>query len=119
MEMCGDADKLARVFNNLLKNAAAYSEAGTEVIVTAKKTDVDNITAAVSTYGKPIPKDKLDILFDKFYRLDEARTSNTGGTGLGLAIVKEIVVLHGGTITADSSNGQTTFTVKLPVAGKS
>ena len=119
MEMCGDADKLARVFNNLLKNAAAYSEAGTEVIVTAKKTDVDNITVAVSTYGKPIPKDKLDILFDKFYRLDEARTSNTGGTGLGLAIVKEIVVLHGGTITADSSNGQTTFTVKLPVAGKS
>ncbi len=119
MEMCGDADKLARVFNNLLKNAAAYSEAGTEVIVTAKKTDVDNITVAVSTYGKPIPKDKLDILFDKFYRLDEARTSNTGGTGLGLAIVKEIVVLHGGTITADSSNGQTTFTVKLPVAEKS
>ena len=119
LQMYGDADKLARVFNNLLKNAAAYSEAGTEVTVTAEKTGADIITTSVSTYGKPIPKDKLDILFDKFYRLDEARTSNTGGTGLGLAIVKEIVVLDGGTITADSSHGQTTFTVRLPVAGKS
>ena len=119
LEMCGDADKLARVFNNLLKNAAAYSEAGTEVIVKAVRTDDDNVTVAVTTCGKPIPRDKLDVLFEKFYRLDEARTSNTGGTGLGLAIVKEIVVLHGGTITADSSEGQTTFTVKLPVAEKS
>lgn len=119
LEMRGDADKLARVFNNLLKNAAAYSEAGTEVIVKAARVDEDNVTVTVTTCGKPIPKDKLDILFEKFYRLDEARTSNTGGTGLGLAIVKEIVILHGGTITADSSNGQTTFTVKLPVAEKS
>ena len=119
LEMCGDADKLARVFNNLLKNAAAYSEAGSEVIVKAVRTDDDNVTVAVTTCGKPIPRDKLDVLFEKFYRLDEARTSNTGGTGLGLAIVKEIVVLHGGTITADSSEGQTTFTVKLPVAEKS
>ena len=119
LEMCGDADKLARVFNNLLKNAAAYSEAGTEVIVKAVRTDDDNVTVDVTTCGKPIPRDKLDVLFEKFYRLDEARTSNTGGTGLGLAIVKEIVVLHGGTITADSSEGQTTFTVKLPVAEKS
>ena len=117
--MCADADKLARVFNNLLKNAAAYSEAGTEVIVKAVRTDDDNVTVAVTTCGKLIPRDKLDVLFEKFYRLDEARTSNTGGTGLGLAIVKEIVVLHGGTITADSSEGQTTFTVKLPVAEKS
>ena len=53
MEMCGDADKLARVFNNLLKNAAAYSEAGTEVIVTAKKTDVDNITARILPFPHP------------------------------------------------------------------
>lgn len=119
LEMCGDADKLARVFNNLLKNAAAYSEAGTEVIINAERTDTDNITVTVSTYGKTIPKDKLSVLFEKFYRLDEARTSNTGGTGLGLAIVKEIVALHGGTITADSQNGRTSFAVKLPVAGKS
>ena len=119
LDMCADADKLARVFNNLLKNAAAYSEAGTEVIVKAVRTDDDNVTVAVTTCGKLIPRDKLDVLFEKFYRLDEARTSNTGGTGLGLAIVKEIVVLHGGTITADSSEGQTTFTVKLPVAEKS
>lgn len=119
LEMCGDADKLARVFNNLLKNAAAYSEAGTEVIVKAARTDDDNVTVDVTTCGKPIPRDKLDVLFEKFYRLDEARTSNTGGTGLGLAIVKEIVILHDGTITADSSEGQTTFTVKLPVAEKS
>lgn len=119
LEICGDADKLARVFNNLLKNAATYSEAGTEVIVKAEKMDEDNATVSISTHGELIPKDKLEVLFEKFYRIDEARTSNTGGTGLGLAIAKEIVALHGGTIVADSDDGLTTFTVTLPVAEKS
>ncbi len=114
LQLYGDADKLARVFNNLLKNAAAYSEAETEVTVCAEQVQKD-IIVTVSNYGKAIPADKLDSLFEKFYRLDESRTSDTGGTGLGLAIAKEIVILHGGIITASSENGQTTFTVTLPV----
>lgn len=117
LELFGDPEKLARVFNNLLKNAAAYSTKGTEVIVSAKET-LECITVTVSNYGETIPEDKLETLFEKFYRLDESRTSDTGGTGLGLAIAREIVTLHGGTISADSKNGQTTFTIKLPVRDK-
>ena len=108
-----DAEKMARVFNNLLKNAAAYSEAGTEIIVRAEETKED-VTVSVSSHGKTIPKDRLEDLFEKFYRLDESRASKTGGTGLGLAIAREIVTLHGGTITAKSEDGLTTFTVRLP-----
>ena len=115
LQAVGDAEKLARVFNNLLKNAAAYSDAGTEVIVRAEETP-DHIVVSVSSTGQTIPHEKLDALFEKFYRLDESRTSGTGGTGLGLAIAKEIVALHGGVISANSENGQTTFVVKLPVA---
>lgn len=117
LELYGDPEKLARVFHNLLKNVAAYSYRGTEVTVSAEETP-EFITVTVSNYGKTIPEDKLEALFEKFYRLDESRTSDTGGTGLGLAIAKEIVTLHGGTITADSKNEQTTFTVKLPVTMK-
>lgn len=65
--------------------------------------------------GKTIPKQKLDTIFEKFFRLDDARVTNTGGAGLGLAIAKEIVTLHKGTITAESNNGITVFTVKLPL----
>lgn len=115
LQAFGDAEKLARVFNNFLKNAAAYSYAGTEVIVRAEKTS-GSIVVSVSSTGKTIPPENLEDLFKKFYRLDASRTSGTGGTGLGLAIAKEIVTLHGGSISADSQNGQTTFTVKLPVA---
>ena len=117
LEVCGDPEKLARVFNNLLKIATAYSNIGTEIIVNAEEMS-ENVVVTISNYGKTIPNDKLESLFEKFYRLDESRTSDTGGTGLGLAIAKEIVTLHGGTITATSKNEQTTFTVKLPVAKK-
>ena len=117
LEVCGDPERLARVFNNLLKNAVAYSSKGTEITVNAEETP-EHIVVTVSNHGKTIPDDKLETLFEKFYRLDESRTSNTGGTGLGLAIAKEIVLLHGGTISADSKNGLTTFTVKLPISSK-
>ena len=66
--------------------------------------------------GNTIPAEKLSSLFDKFYRLDESRASDTGGTGLGLAIAKEIILLHGGTIHASSENDTVTFTVQLPAA---
>ena len=118
LSLYGDPDKLARVFNNILKNAAAYSDPGTEVIVSAEA-GKEAVSVRVTSIGKTIPSDKLDALFEKFYRLDDARTSHTGGTGLGLAIAKEIVALHGGTILAESENGQTTFMVRLPIRGKS
>ncbi len=117
LEVCGDPERLARVFHNLLKNAASYSSKGTEITVNAEETP-EHIVVTVSNHGKTIPDDKLETLFEKFYRLDESRTSNTGGTGVGLAIAKEIVLLHGGTISADSKNGLTTFTVKLPISPK-
>ena len=114
LEVCGDPERLARVFNNLLKNAVAYSSKGTEITVNAEETP-EHIVVTVSNHGKTIPDDKLETLFEKFYRLDESRTSNTGGTGVGLAIAKEIVLLHGGTISADSKNGLTTFCVDGPL----
>ena len=114
LQVWGDGEKLARVFNNLLKNAAAYSDPGTEVVVRAEVGE-ETVSVRITSTGQTIPTDKLDALFEKFYRLDGARTSRTGGTGLGLAIAKEIVALHGGTISAESEDGRTTFTVRLPV----
>lgn len=109
----GDPDKLARVFNNVLKNAAAYSYPHTEIVISAFE-DESSVTISFENKGKTIPKEKLLSIFEKFYRLDEARTSNTGGAGLGLAIAKEIVSLHGGTISADSENDTIVFTITLP-----
>ena len=117
LQVWGDGEKLARVFNNLLKNAAAYSDPGTEVTVSAEAGEAA-ISVRVTSAGGTIPGDKLDALFEKFHRLDGARTSRTGGTGLGLAIAREIVALHGGTISAESEDGRTTFTVQLPVREK-
>lgn len=111
----GDADKLARVFGNILKNAATYSYPKTEIFITAEETDT-HITLRFQNQGKTIPAEELTQLFDKFYRSDKARGSNTGGTGLGLAIAKEIILLHGGTISATSENETIVFIVGLPKA---
>ena len=105
---------MARVFNNILKNAVAYSYDNTEIEIHAEKRD-NAIHVSISNFGKTIPKQKLDMIFEKFYRLDDARSTNTGGAGLGLAIAKEIVVAHGGTISVTSEKQITTFTVELPV----
>lgn len=109
-----DPVRLARVFNNILKNAISYSYSNTEIIVTGKKVQ-SNVIISFQNRGKTIPKEKLTALFDKFFRLDEARTTNTGGAGLGLAIAKDIITLHGGSITAESDNETTTFIVSLPL----
>lgn len=114
MPIVADSAKLARVFNNILKNAVAYSYDNTEIEIHAEKQE-KTIHVSISNFGKTIPKQKLDMIFEKFYRLDDARSSNTGGAGLGLAIAKEIVVAHGGTISVTSEKQITTFTVELPV----
>lgn len=109
----GDSLKLARVFNNLLKNAVYYSYHGTEITIQAEQL-AQAVRISFRNQGKTIPAQKLNAVFEKFFRLDEARATNTGGAGLGLAIAKEIVTLHGGTITASSEKEQTTFCVTLP-----
>ncbi len=109
----GDAEKLARVFGNLLKNAAAYSDPYTEITVSAGRME-QNVVIRFQNQGPDIPQEKLEALFDKFYRLDQARSSGTGGTGLGLAIAKEIVLLHGGSIQASSGGRTVAFTIRLP-----
>ncbi len=109
----GDPDKLARVFNNVLKNAAAYSYPDTEIVITAEDKG-GFIVITFQNKGNPIPEEKLASIFERFYRLDEARISNTGGAGLGLAIAKEIVSLHGGTITAKSGEFMVSFIIALP-----
>ncbi len=113
LEVYGDGEKLARVFNNILKNAIAYSDEGTEIGIWAEEGD-ENVIIRVRNLGKTIPEQRLDAIFEKFFRLDDARATNTGGAGLGLAIAKEIVTLHGGTISAASKDRVTTFEVCLP-----
>jgi two-component system sensor histidine kinase VanS len=114
LALWGDADKLARVFNNILKNAIAYSDENSVIAVSAQQQD-KNIIITFTNQGNPIPSAKLETIFEKFYRLDAARSTNTGGAGLGLAIAQEIVTAHAGTISVDSTPENTTFTVKLPL----
>ena len=113
MQIYGDPDKLARVFNNILKNAAAYSFANTEIVIQADIQE-EFLYISFQNQGKHITPEKLSSIFEKFFRLDESRTSNTGGSGLGLAIAKEIITLHDGTIAAFSENNTITFTIQLP-----
>ena len=115
----GDPVKLARVFNNILKNAVAYSYPHTQIDILVQEIppseeSAGEIIIRFRNQGKTIPKEKLTAIFDKFYRMDEARNSDTGGAGLGLAIAKEIVTIHGGRIFAESEKGQITFQVELP-----
>ena len=77
--------------------------------------DAGSVIICFKNQGKTIPKEKLSSIFDKFYRMDEARNSDTGGAGLGLAIAKEIVTLHGGKIFAASESQQIVFQVELPL----
>lgn len=115
VEILCDPDKLARVFDNLLRNAVNYSYAGTTIYLSMDYESIkDEVKICVENHGKTISPDKLDRIFDQFFRLDSLRRSSTGGSGLGLAIAKEIVELHHGTITAESENESIRFTVVLP-----
>jgi two-component system sensor histidine kinase VanS len=115
LTLSADTEMLARMFGNLLKNAASYSDAGTEIIISAKKENEFAVVKFQNT-GETISPENLQKMFDKFSRLDQARTSETGGTGLGLSIAKEIVELHGGMITAQSKDRTITVLVRLPLA---
>lgn len=109
-----DANKMQRVFDNLLRNAVNYSfDNGT--IHIAVKQDENNLNIKFTNCGNTIPKEKLERIFEQFYRLDTARSSTSGGAGLGLAIAKEIVELHNGTITAESKDETIEFEVILPL----
>lgn len=114
LTLYGDPEKLARVFHNVLKNAIAYSYPGTPIEIQAKRQEGEMVIL-FRNRGKTIPPQKLEAIFEKFFRLDEARASNAGGAGLGLAIAKEIVSLHGGTISATSEQEITTFRIALPL----
>lgn len=114
LEYSCDPDKLARVFDNLLRNACHYSTPGTEVTIAAA-VEESGVVLTVANTGVTIPPEKLNRIFEQFFRLDSSRASRTGGAGLGLAIAKEIVELHGGAISAQSRDGATTFTVRLPL----
>ncbi len=113
IEFVGDANKLARVFDNLIRNAVNYSYPQSEIYFSAQLSD-GQIRLFIKNHGKTIPKDKLEHLFEQFYRADVSRASATGGAGLGLAIAKEIVEAHGGSITAESEEESICFTVALP-----
>ncbi len=142
-----DADKIQRVFDNLLRNAVMYSREGGEIVIQVRQCPAGDTAgcgkrnpqgdeirreaeseilsgaeakvpmAAVSVInaGDSIPEEKLERIFEQFYRLDSARGTKNGGAGLGLAIAKQIVTLHGGNIRAQSGEGRTCFTVTLPV----
>lgn len=109
-----DGNLLARLFDNLINNAIKYGADGKRVLVKLNADD-EIVTVQVINYGYVIPADELPLIFNKFYRVEQSRSTNTGGTGLGLAISKNIVDMHGGTIDVASDLSGTVFTVKLQV----
>lgn len=113
VDLLCDPDKLARVFDNLIRNAVSYSYPDTELFLSMVKRE-EEVEICVRNHGKTIPPEKLERIFEQFFRMDSARGTSTGGTGLGLAIAKEIVELHGGSIRAESGQETITFYVNLP-----
>ena len=114
VEILCDPDKLERVFDNLIRNAVSYSYERTEIYFSMVKQIEDRVEISIWNRGKTIPQEKLEHIFEQFFRLDSSRSTATGGAGLGLAIAKEIVELHGGTIRAESAKESVVFTVVLP-----
>lgn len=111
-----DAGKLYQVFLNLLDNAIKYSDPGAQVYVSLEEAD-SSVVVRVRDTGVGIPEEDLPQLFDRFYRVDKARSRATGGSGLGLSITRELVELHGGDVSVQSEVGVgSTFEVRLPKA---
>ncbi|NLO84994.1 MAG: cell wall metabolism sensor histidine kinase WalK [Clostridiales bacterium] len=114
-EMYADFAKLTQVVYNIMDNALKYTPEGGTVRVRLIRSGRDAILT-VSDTGPGIPKEDQALIFDRFYRVDKARSRDTGGTGLGLSIVHQMVLMHGGNVSVDSEEGQgSTFTVELPI----
>ncbi|MBR0411318.1 MAG: HAMP domain-containing histidine kinase [Eubacterium sp.] len=109
----GNGELLARAIGNLMSNAIKYGSEGKIIEVKTGRMDKKAYVAVIN-YGKVIPAENLDKIFDKFYRVESSRSLKTGGTGLGLAIAKNIVNLHGGEIWAASDESGTRFQIELP-----
>jgi len=111
-----DPERVGQVLRNLLNNAVAHTPQGGEITVAAQANGAE-VSVSVHDTGMGIAPEHLPYVFDRFYRGDKSRARQTGGAGLGLAIVKQLVVAHGGAITATSAPGQgSTFTFTLPIA---
>lgn len=114
LELLGDRRQLVSAVFNLLDNAIKYSSAGSSVVVSAA-TDGPSVRLSVADRGIGIPRRDLERIFERFYRVDRARSRDTGGTGLGLAIVRHVASNHGGEVSVDSREGEgTTFTLVMP-----
>jgi len=106
---------LEQAVSNLIENAIKYCPEGTQINVRGESRD-DRIKISVEDHGPGIPEKDLDRIFERFYRVDKARSRDLGGTGLGLAIVKHISVIHNGSVSVSSREGQgCTFTISLPI----
>ena len=116
LEIAADGGLIARLFENLIGNAIKYGADGKRVIVRINaEPENDMVEVKVINYGFIIEEKDLPLIFEKFYRADRARSTQTGGTGLGLAIARDIVNMHGGTISAASDLNGTVFTVRLKI----
>ena len=116
LKVFGDEDLLVTAVRNLIGNAVAYSEPGTRVAVGGRLAG-EMVEITVTDQGQGIPAAEQGRIFERFYRVDDARSRATGGTGLGLAIVKHICANHGGDVDVWSEEGRgSTFTIRLPAA---
>ncbi|SEG85789.1 two-component system, OmpR family, sensor histidine kinase SenX3 [Thermomonospora echinospora] len=112
----GDEELLTTALRNLIDNAVAYSPEHTKVAIGTRQADPDHVEVTVTDQGIGIPEVELERIFERFYRVDPARSRQTGGTGLGLAIVKHVTTKHGGEVVVWSKEGSgSTFTLRLPL----
>jgi signal transduction histidine kinase len=112
----GDGELLARAFSNLIGNAVKYGRDGKLIKIWVHKTK-RTVCVSVLNYGEIIPKESLEHIFDRFYRVESSRSEETGGSGLGLAIARKIVEMHEGSLTAESGLDGTVFKLKLKLKG--
>ena len=116
VDLSGDPDKLERVFDNLLRNAVNYSYPNTVIQLSMEQRKEEHkVLLRVQNHGRTIAKEKLEHIFEQFFRVDASRSSATGGSGLGLAIARQIVEMHHGQIRAESVDEMIVFEVELPL----
>jgi two-component system sensor histidine kinase SenX3 len=116
LQVRGDEELLIMALRNLVDNAVAYSPENTRVVIATRQSDDDRVEISVTDQGIGIPEADLERIFERFYRVDPARSRQTGGTGLGLAIVKHVATKHDGEVSVWSREGSgSTFTLRLPL----